>query len=140
MLGQPDSAYEAPVDIDRDNLDADVGRLCGHQKQDPRHLILKERVDEKRQLLIDGIRMFPYTFFIAHCALVPVLPPPNEHPPNVLFLPSCLGELVAPLKAKGQTKGKNPTHQFLKKAKGIPSLNVELSWVYVESSHSQVAI
>ncbi|KAJ7118748.1 hypothetical protein C8R44DRAFT_789150 [Mycena epipterygia] len=113
MLGQPDSACEAPVDIDQDDLDTDVGRLYGHQRQDPRHIILKERVDEKRQLLID----------------VPVLPPPNEHPPNALFLPSCLGDLVAPLKVKGQTNGKTPTHQFLKKAKGIPSLNVELSWV-----------
>jgi hypothetical protein len=66
---------------------------------------------------------------MAHIGIVPVLPQPNEHPPNALFLPLSLGELVAPLKAKGQPNVKHPTHKFLKKAKGIPSLNVELSWV-----------
>ncbi|KAJ6547006.1 hypothetical protein B0H19DRAFT_1265970 [Mycena capillaripes] len=112
MVGQPDSACESTTDTDRDDLDVEVGGLYGHRKQDPRDLILKEKLDEKRQLLME----------------VPVLPPPNKHPPNALFLPSSLEEFVAPLKAKGQTISQ-PAHKFLKKAKGIPSLNVELSWV-----------
>ncbi|KAJ7243403.1 hypothetical protein B0H12DRAFT_1130976 [Mycena haematopus] len=113
MVGQADSACELTLDIDHQDLDDDVAGLYGHQKQDPRDLILKDKLDEKRQLLMD----------------VPVLPPPNEHPPNALFLPSSLRDFVTPSKAKDQTNVKHPTHLFLKKAKGIPSLNVELSWV-----------
>ncbi|KAJ7460988.1 hypothetical protein B0H11DRAFT_160147 [Mycena galericulata] len=113
ILGQPDSACASTTDIIRDEFDADVDQLYSHQKQDPRDLIMRENVDDDRQLLMD----------------VPALPPPNEHPPNALFLPSYLGELIVPLKDKGQASVNNPTHKFLKKAKGIPSLNVELSWV-----------
>ncbi|KAJ7168264.1 hypothetical protein C8R43DRAFT_983743 [Mycena crocata] len=127
MLGQPDSTYESTADIFTDELDTDVGQLYDDQRQDPRDLILREKVDEKRQLLIE----------------VDVLPPPNEHRPNALFLPSHLEELVAPLKAKGQANDKNSLHKFLKKAKGIPSLNVELSWVPIAArtripSHSEI--
>ncbi|KAJ7739636.1 hypothetical protein DFH07DRAFT_839946 [Mycena maculata] len=111
ILGQPDSACEPDVVLD--DLDADLDQLYGHQRQDPRDLILREKVDEKQQLLME----------------VPVLPPPNDHPLNGSILPSHLRELVVPLKDKGQANVKNPTHRFLKKAKGIPSLNVELSWV-----------
>ncbi|KAJ7491272.1 hypothetical protein FB451DRAFT_1222613 [Mycena latifolia] len=111
IMGQPDSACGAPTD--REDFDDDFGRLYNHQKQDPRDLILREKIDEKRQLLME----------------VPALPPPTEHPPNALFLPSYLKDFVAPLKTKGQANIKIPTHKFLKKAKGIPSLNVELSWV-----------
>ncbi|KAJ6582851.1 hypothetical protein B0H10DRAFT_2098031 [Mycena sp. CBHHK59/15] len=118
MLGQPSSARDGPgpsMHIDEDDFDHHLGELYGsHRRQDLRDIILKEKVDDKRQLLME----------------VPVLPPPNQHPPSALFLPSNLGELVAPLKAKVQVN-KNPTHKFLKKAKGIPSLNVELSWVPV---------
>ncbi|KAJ7702249.1 hypothetical protein B0H17DRAFT_1043394 [Mycena rosella] len=113
MLGQPDSTCVLQAEFDREDLDDELGRVYSHQRQDPRDIILREKVDEKRQLLMQ----------------VPVLPPPNEHPPNALFLPSSLKDFVVPLKAKGQANGKIPTHKFLKKAKGIPSLNVELSWV-----------
>ncbi|KAJ7221744.1 hypothetical protein GGX14DRAFT_671147 [Mycena pura] len=112
MVGQAESTCDS-IDANRDDFDADLVRLYEHQRQDPRDLILKEPVDEKRQLLMD----------------VPVLPPPNQHPPNALFLPSKLKELVAPAKAKGQAVVKIPVYAFLKKAKGIPSLNVELSWI-----------
>ncbi|KAF7353656.1 hypothetical protein MVEN_01050400 [Mycena venus] len=113
MVGQADSACESNLDIDRNDPDAEVAGLYGHQKQDPRDLILKEKLDDKRQLLME----------------VPVLSPPNEHAPNAMFLPASLGDLVAPLRIKGQPNVSHPTHKFLKKAKGIPSLNVELSWV-----------
>ncbi|KAJ7837063.1 hypothetical protein B0H14DRAFT_3704351, partial [Mycena olivaceomarginata] len=113
MVGQADSACESTLDNPREDLDGDIADLYSHQKQDRRDLIMKAKLDDKRQLLME----------------VPVLPPPNEHPPNALFLPSSLGEFVAPLKAKGQTHVEHPMHKFLKKAKGIPSLNVELSWV-----------
>ncbi|KAJ6488524.1 hypothetical protein C8R47DRAFT_1125852 [Mycena vitilis] len=113
MVGQPDSACASTARIDREGLDAELSGLYGPHKQDPRDLILKEKLDGKRQLLMD----------------LPDLPPPNQHPPNALFLPSSLGEFVMPLKAKGQGNVRHPGHQFLKKAKGIPSLNVELSWV-----------
>ncbi|KAJ7184316.1 hypothetical protein C8R46DRAFT_1063686 [Mycena filopes] len=114
MLGQADSTCDAAMDIDEGGFDVAVGGLYRHHKQDPRDLILKEKLDEKRQLLME----------------VPTLPPPNEHPPNALFLPLFLGDLVAPLKTKGQIDPQNLAHyKFLKKAKGIPSLNVELSWV-----------
>ncbi|KAF7359276.1 hypothetical protein MSAN_01270000 [Mycena sanguinolenta] len=113
MVGQADSACHSTLDIDPQDLDGELAGLYGHRKQDPRDLILKEKLDEKRQLLMD----------------VPVLPPPNEHPPNALFLPSSLADFVVPVKDKGQTNVKHPAHMFLKKAKGIPSLNVELSWV-----------
>ncbi|KAJ6500557.1 hypothetical protein C8R45DRAFT_863187 [Mycena sanguinolenta] len=115
MVGQADSTCKSTLDIDHRDFDGEVAGLYGHRKQDPRDLILKEKLDEKRQLLMD----------------VPVLPPPNEHPPNALFLPSSLSDFVVPVKVKGQTNVRHPTHwhMFLKKAKGIPSLNVELSWV-----------
>ncbi|KAJ6606440.1 hypothetical protein DFH09DRAFT_1120226 [Mycena vulgaris] len=111
MLGQWDSTC-GPATLDPEDLD-DIGRLYGYERQDPRDLILREKVDEKQQLLME----------------VPILPPPNEHPPNALFLPSYPREFVAPLRVKGQANTNLPTHKFLKKAKGIPSLNVELSWV-----------
>ncbi|KAJ7771638.1 hypothetical protein B0H16DRAFT_1514188 [Mycena metata] len=127
MLGQADSACESMMDVDLPDLDVEVGGLYGNHRKDPGDLILKEKLDEKRQLLME----------------VPVLPPPNEHPPNALFLPSFLGDFVAPLKAKGQIITKNLAHQFLKKAKGIPSLNVELSWVPIAAktripTHSEI--
>ncbi|KAJ7221764.1 hypothetical protein GGX14DRAFT_388883 [Mycena pura] len=132
MVGQTESTCDS-IDANRDDFDADLVRLYEHQRQDPRDLILKEPVDEKRQLLIDDV----------HSHLVPVLPPPNQHPPNALFLPSKLKELVAPAKGKGQADVKIPVYAFLKKAKGIPSLNVELSWVPIAAkiripTHSEV--
>lgn len=113
ILGQPDSACGPPMGTDQDDLDVDVGHLYSHQKQDPRGLILREKVDENRQLLME----------------VPVLPPPTQHLLNALFLPSDLKDFVAPLRAKGEVNMKIPASKFLRKAKGIPSLNVELSWV-----------
>ncbi|KAK7035745.1 hypothetical protein R3P38DRAFT_3311737 [Favolaschia claudopus] len=112
MIGQADPGCDPTADV-REDLDYEVAGLYGHRKQDPRDLILREKPDDKRQLLME----------------VPLLRPPNEHPPNALFLPSSLADLVAPLKVKGQANVEPPPHKFLKKAKGIPSLNVELSWV-----------
>jgi hypothetical protein len=135
MLGQ---ASGPPIALDREDLDLedDIGQLYDHQRQDPRALILREKVDEKRQLLMEGMSISLIVFLVAHSVVVPVLPPPNEHPLNSVFLPLCLLDFVAPLKVKGQGNAKNPLHKFLKKAKGIPSLNLELSWVYVHSTVS----
>jgi hypothetical protein len=57
--------------------------------------------------------------------LVPTLPPPNEHKPNLLVMPTAVAEMV--VKSKEMSAGP----KFLKKVKGLPSLNVELSWVFV---------
>ncbi|KAJ7611582.1 hypothetical protein FB45DRAFT_940310 [Roridomyces roridus] len=122
MLGQPDSPSTV---IKREELDHDIEQLYGHQRKNPGDFIRNEKLDTNEQLLFD----------------IPALPPPNEHAPNALFLPLNLANFVQPLKAKGQAA--HATHQFLKKAKGIPSLNVELSWVPVAAktripSHSEV--
>ncbi|KAJ7273096.1 hypothetical protein C8J57DRAFT_1715378 [Mycena rebaudengoi] len=115
MLGQP-SACDGPqptVAMDEDGLDSDIGQLYGSlQQQDSRDLILKVKVDEKQQLLME----------------VPDMPPPNEHPHNALFLPLTLRHLVFQSKPEGQPSIKNPTHRFLRKVKGISSLNVALGW------------
>jgi hypothetical protein len=67
---------------------------------------------------------------------VPSLPPPNEHAPSVLFRLNSLRELVAPLNPNKDHGNKDSdrarvAHRFLKKVKGIQSLGLQLSWVFV---------
>jgi hypothetical protein len=57
--------------------------------------------------------------------IVPTLPPPNEHKPNSLVMPTVVAGMVT--KSKEIPAGP----KFLRKVKGLPSLNVELSWVFV---------
>ncbi|KAF7304941.1 hypothetical protein MKEN_01208400 [Mycena kentingensis (nom. inval.)] len=107
ILGQAESHHKP------DELDADLNELYG-QRQDARAFIMNEKLDEQRPLLME----------------VPLLPPPNQHPPDGLFLPASLTDFVTP--------GKDSTqafpicaHKFLKPARGIASLNVDLSWTSV---------
>ncbi|KAF7294720.1 hypothetical protein MIND_01009300 [Mycena indigotica] len=94
----------------KDVLDADINALYG-ERQDIRDWIMKERVDEKQQLLME----------------VPLLPPPSHHGPNSLFLPSHLSQLLTTPKEQVQ-QSPNHVHQFLKRTKGLLSSTVELSW------------
>nr|GAT60059.1 predicted protein [Mycena chlorophos] len=93
----------------QEELDEEITALYGERK-DPADWILKEKVDEKRQLLME----------------VPNLPPPTQHGPNGLFLPTELRDLLA---SREQTAA--PPKRFcqvLKKAKGTTAVNVELRW------------
>jgi hypothetical protein len=55
---------------------------------------------------------------------VPNMPPPNDHPPT-MYLPTRVADLVVSLKSQGIKDHEGP----LKKALGIKSLNMELSWM-----------
>ncbi|RPD65120.1 hypothetical protein L227DRAFT_607705 [Lentinus tigrinus ALCF2SS1-6] len=138
MLGQPPSvvddlprAADSPSRTDRpvdDGLSSDdsitfamkvVERACDDRlgDQNPIALILEERLDEKDGMLMN----------------VPTLRPPNEHP-RELLLPDRLSDLIV-LGRSG-----NPNIQAyvpcielpmgcIKKAKGLGSLQIELSWI-----------
>jgi hypothetical protein len=54
------------------------------------------------------------------------MPPPNEHPPSAMFLPTRLTDLVA---LPVGTDGTNGHDVVMKKSSGIKSLNIELSWM-----------
>ncbi|KAJ3827375.1 hypothetical protein F5880DRAFT_1241764 [Lentinula raphanica] len=92
--------------------------------ESPLDMILREKLDLRR----DGKGMFME---------VPTLLPPNQHPPNdphdVHRRETSLRRFVVPSPGAikgGKEKDENKTyHQFLKKAKGIASLTLELSWV-----------
>ncbi|KZT08645.1 uncharacterized protein LAESUDRAFT_613417, partial [Laetiporus sulphureus 93-53] len=139
MLGQPPSTLEdgdAAVTGDRRwtfnvfsddpscDLEATMEKLCGipFDEDDLHGVILREKLDEKETMLMD----------------VPVLRPPNEHPPsNGVFLPSRLQELLAPPKPPTAMPGEqadvedarpNSGSGFLRKVKGLQLLNIELSW------------
>ncbi|KAJ7063510.1 hypothetical protein C8F01DRAFT_1133304 [Mycena amicta] len=108
MIGSAGSTGDA---TEKDEFDLAINELYG-QRQEPGDWILKEKVDEERQLLME----------------VPILAPPNNHAPNALFLPTHFRDLVAPSKSQAQQLPKH-VYQFLKKAKGMASFYVELSWL-----------
>ncbi|TFK32113.1 hypothetical protein BDQ12DRAFT_728943 [Crucibulum laeve] len=65
---------------------------------------------------------------------VPNLPPPTEHPQNALVLPTQLANMLADTALVKGTRPKAAEHipsacQFLRKAKGIRSLGLALSWI-----------
>lgn len=63
---------------------------------------------------------------------VPDISPPNEHPPSAFFLPTKLLDYVCPPKStKAHNDQAMPTYKFLRKAKGIQSLSLALSWTQV---------
>ncbi|KAK0499752.1 hypothetical protein EDD18DRAFT_1349950 [Armillaria luteobubalina] len=112
-LGQPPSI---PGDAIRstDTLDDEIDRIYESvNAENPKHIILNETLTEEVSLLMK----------------VPVLPPPNEHLPGALFLPTKLLEYVCPPKsAIAYNDQAMPTYKFLRKAKGIQSLSLALSW------------
>jgi hypothetical protein len=60
MVGQADSACESTLDNPREDLDGDIADLYSHQKQDRRDPIMKAKLDDKRQLLMEGMRMISH--------------------------------------------------------------------------------
>ncbi|PIL31443.1 hypothetical protein GSI_06144 [Ganoderma sinense ZZ0214-1] len=96
-----------------------VERACGGflGGNDPYSLILEEKVDEKDEHLMN----------------VPTLPPPNEHESSTC-LPTRLADLVVPAVPTAAPEGGPSAHcasytGFLKRAKGLQSLQLELSWI-----------
>ncbi|GBE77464.1 hypothetical protein SCP_0103390 [Sparassis crispa] len=126
MLGQPPSVLEDEFNIGDaapDNfrgymsdpdLEDIVGRLCGGvPDEDLTDVIIREKIDEKYCLLMD----------------VPELPPPNVHPPSI-FLPKKLSDLVAvPEPLIPSTSHDKQPFEGLRKAKGLRSLTMELTWM-----------
>ncbi|KAK0453955.1 hypothetical protein EV421DRAFT_1767502 [Armillaria borealis] len=112
-LGQPPSIPDDAVQS-TDTLDDEIDRIYESvNAENPQDIILNETLTEAVSLLMK----------------VPDLPPPNEHLPSALFLPTKLLEYVCPPKsAKAHNDQAMPTYKFLRKAKGIQSLSLALSW------------
>ncbi|SJL02316.1 uncharacterized protein ARMOST_05642 [Armillaria ostoyae] len=115
-LGQPPSIPDDAVQS-TDTLDDEIDRIYESvNAENPQDIILNETLTEAVSLLMK----------------VPDLPPPNEHLPSALFLPTKLLEYVCPPKsAKAHNDQAMPTYKFLRKAKGIQSLSLALSWTQV---------
>lgn len=97
-----------------EELSLDIGNIYAKTKEHPADLIMKDRPDDKMNLLMD----------------VPELSPPNVHPANDLVVPQKFTQLLPPSKGDKQTK---TAHEFLRRAKGLPSLNTSLSWMLFKS-------
>ncbi|KAK0230465.1 hypothetical protein IW262DRAFT_1291584 [Armillaria fumosa] len=115
-LGQPPSMPDDAI-RSTDTLDDEIDRIYESvNAENPKDIILNETLTEEVSLLMK----------------VPVLPPPNEHLPGALFLPTKLLEYVCPPKStKAHNDQAMPTDKFLRKAKGIQSLSLALSWTQV---------
>ncbi|KAJ3725223.1 hypothetical protein C8R42DRAFT_439398 [Lentinula raphanica] len=119
--GTKDGKDVADIDLFESELQAIFQSV---DTESPLDMILREKLDLRR----DGKEMFME---------VPTLLPPNQHPPNdphdVHRRETSLRRFVVPSPGAikgGKGKDENKTyHQFLKKAKGIASLTLELSWV-----------
>ncbi|KII93076.1 hypothetical protein PLICRDRAFT_694319 [Plicaturopsis crispa FD-325 SS-3] len=115
VLGQPPS--DAPdVVMASDDLGTILENVYDTMKgQDAGDWVMNERLEDKDGLLMD----------------VPILPPPNVHPPIAMFHPSAVRDLLAAPKnkdgpvASATVENKGP----LRKTKGVQPLNIELSWV-----------
>ncbi|KAK0491325.1 hypothetical protein IW261DRAFT_1354821 [Armillaria novae-zelandiae] len=112
-LCQPPSIPDDTIQS-TDTLDDEIDQIYESvNTENPKDIILNEPLTEEVSLLVK----------------VPVLPPPNEHIPGALFLPTKLIEYVCPPKsAKAHNDQAMPTYKFLRKAKGIQSLSLALSW------------
>ncbi|KAI5893929.1 uncharacterized protein SCHCODRAFT_02498402 [Schizophyllum commune H4-8] len=97
-----------------EELSLDVGQIYREVKEHPADLIMKDRPDDKADLLME----------------VPELSPPNEHAPGGLIIPEKFAQLLPPPKSDSKAK---EVHQFLRRAKGLPSLNTSLSWMLFKS-------
>ncbi|KAL1723436.1 hypothetical protein EV715DRAFT_286304 [Schizophyllum commune] len=97
-----------------EELSLDVGQIYRQVKEHPADLIMKDRPDDKADLLMD----------------VPELSPPNEHEAGGLIIPGKFAQLLPPPKSDSKAKA---VHQFLRRAKGLPSLNTSLSWMLFKS-------
>ncbi|KAI0081106.1 hypothetical protein K474DRAFT_1656939 [Panus rudis PR-1116 ss-1] len=109
---------DCPSSDDLPNVLRDMG--MGDEIQDPLAFIFGEKLDEKETNLMD----------------VPQLAPPNEHPPNGIWLPESLSSLIHSnqksdhdvVSGNGDGDRGSSLPGCLKKAKGLQSLNIELSW------------
>ncbi|KAI0363531.1 hypothetical protein BV20DRAFT_1007236 [Pilatotrama ljubarskyi] len=155
ILGQPPTALDVSHSIvarpgPDENPSSDdsvtfavktVERACGNRidSDDPGDLILREKLDEKDGLLMDG------TIHLGSVAsrsvgpqeTVPLMRPPNEHPIGDFAIPTRLTELLAPGKLNMHDTtvvGAGPTLRrglagYLRKVKGLQPLQIELSWI-----------
>ncbi|KZT72907.1 hypothetical protein DAEQUDRAFT_552793 [Daedalea quercina L-15889] len=136
MLGQPPTTFDGedgtggharqyaladpPSEGSDPDMDAMLRRIYGADTATANitQLIMNENLDEGESMLMD----------------VPVMPPPNEHAPGAMFLPSQTAELLAPSKNKPDQADNRtvslPTRSgYLKKVKGMQALTIELSWI-----------
>ncbi|KAJ7599285.1 hypothetical protein C8J56DRAFT_1158241 [Mycena floridula] len=116
MIGQA-STLAPPSMLDADgDLDLQLAKMYENLPiKHPKDLILREQLDAGSKSMME----------------VPILPPPNEHKLNNLWLPTNFKQLLAPVKPKGQPRSisPDPVHMFLKMPRGISALRVELSWI-----------
>lgn len=72
------------------------------------------------------------------------MPSPNKHPPANVFFPTDLRQLLAPLSLKPLREGLSGPFDanagYLKKAKGLKSLTIELSWRFVSSAVPRLSL
>ncbi|CAL1694190.1 unnamed protein product [Somion occarium] len=124
VMRQPsDLEEQIPTILDSESSN-DIAQILaeihGNAKlEDPVEWIVNERLDEKESLLMD----------------VPRLPPPTDHPPNDMYFPKTLTSMVHCGKPRREDATETTTvvktdneGAFLKKVKGLQSLNIELNW------------
>ncbi|KAL0581356.1 hypothetical protein V5O48_000732 [Marasmius crinis-equi] len=120
LLGQATSCLQ---DGDDDKVDdaeqTDLQGLYKKLDEDPVGFILNEKLDNNAMVME-----------------VPRLPPPNEHPPSSIQLPTKLSDMVQVKKVQVNATSFARTSntgqcdpQFLRKARGIQAATLALSWV-----------
>jgi hypothetical protein len=129
---RPEAEWEA-----ENGLDAVIAGVCKEfGGQDAAEPILREKLEERDGLLMTGEHSCnvyaSQNVLMSTPATVPALAPPTS-PTSGMFLPTSVHDLIAPAKLpKDKENTTTPAHPgILKNAKGIPSLNMELSWMYV---------
>ncbi|KAF9012728.1 hypothetical protein BDQ17DRAFT_1420071 [Cyathus striatus] len=115
MVGQALSTLnDEPVAEPGDDLELELKRLYAPAAlpENPVDVILKEKIDAKE---------------------VPNLTPPNEHPADQeMIMPTNMTQLLAVPSGKpgqGPHSSEPKLYEYLKKAKGLASLRLQLSWV-----------
>lgn len=138
MQGHPD----IPTNFDPEGLlffsselDQDIRRLYPTLSKGAYDIMYLEQLESSHTDLMNGmflvVRARSRAQFTIFCT-VPRLPPPNEH--NTLSFPEDLASLICKNKDSGNSSGVPPSEfGVLQKAKGVKSLNIELSWRFVSS-------
>lgn len=113
-----------------DDFDSVLKRMYKDVEQESRGgfgaIILKEKVDDKEGMLMDGMQSNLWTIFLFlfwNHRIVPIMPRPRKYEPDP-SLPKDLNTLVSETPECAVTF--NPTP--IKKVTGVKPLNIELSW------------
>ena len=133
MQGQPPSQSEMELNDElagEEDFEIVVEKVYARARGiDPKDIVMRETFSERGHILMDGMCYVPsliiFPFSQLTYVLVRHLPPPNKHPPSTMYLPTRLADLVVS-KSRDDVKGPDLA---LKKALGIKSLNMELSWM-----------